>query len=50
MNVIRLHGKMTETSGIVYIRNKFNETFWVVDLDKEDPNYLRNAKLLYRIR
>jgi hypothetical protein len=50
MNVIRMHGKMTATSGIVYIRNRFGNTTWVVDLDKEDPNNLRNAKLLYRIR
>lgn len=50
MNVIRMHGKMTETSGIVYIRNSFSETTWVVQLDKNDPENLRNARLLYRIR
>lgn len=50
MNVIRLHGKMSPSSGIVHIRNKFNRTAWVIEFDKKHPDDLAKAKLLYKLR
>lgn len=46
MNVIRLHGKIGDTQGIVHIRDCSGSHVWVVTLDTLDPNNVTKAKLL----
>ena len=52
MNVMRLHGKIGERDGIVFIRNKYDineSTVWRVTLDDKEPTNLNKAKLVYQI-
>lgn len=53
MNVLKLHGKIGENEGIVFVRNKYDineSTVWQVRFDKDEPTNLNKAELVFQIR
>ena len=53
MNVLKLHGKIGENEGIVFVRNKYDineSTMWRVEFNKDEPTNLNKAKLVFQIR
>lgn len=45
MAVMRLHGKIGKTDGIVHIKNRSGSQVWIVALDTLSPNDITKARL-----